>query len=97
MERWTKPREAVSAFLFELPIFKHADGKRVSIVWEGVDLDKMKAMLSGPEGLAAEAEDTVIHPSKSTSRSVGAIEGPRHRRRLLVRGWRDRLDVSRVD
>jgi hypothetical protein len=43
-------------------IFKHADGKRVSIVFEDVDLDKLKATMGTPEAAAAKAEDTVIDP-----------------------------------
>lgn len=43
-------------------IFRHADGKGVSIVAEGVDLAKMQALLSTPEAAAAKAEDTVIDP-----------------------------------
>jgi len=34
----------------------------VSIVWEDVDLNKMKALLDSPEGKAAEAAHTVIDP-----------------------------------
>ena len=65
MDKWNDGQNRAKLFphfCSSYRIFKHADGKRVSIVWEGVDLDKMKAMLSGPEGLAAEAEDTMIHP-----------------------------------
>ena len=34
----------------------------VSIVWENVDLEKMKAMFSSSEDKAAEAAHTVIQP-----------------------------------
>jgi hypothetical protein len=43
-------------------IFKHMDKTRVSIVFENVDLEKMKALLSSPEAAAAKAKDTVIDP-----------------------------------
>jgi hypothetical protein len=43
-------------------IFKHADKDRVSVVWEGVDLDKMRALLGSAEGNAAKARHTVIDP-----------------------------------
>lgn len=43
-------------------LFKHPDGKRVAIVWEGVDLGKMKATLESPEGAAAKSADTVMEP-----------------------------------
>ena len=44
-------------------IFRHTDANNlVSIVWENVDLKKMKAMLNSSEGKAAEAAHTVIDP-----------------------------------
>jgi len=43
-------------------IFKHVDKNRVSLVWEGVDLDKMKSLLGSPEAAAAKARHTVIDP-----------------------------------
>jgi hypothetical protein len=43
-------------------IFRHTDANLVSIVWENADLEKMKAMLSSPEGKAAEAAHTVVDP-----------------------------------
>ena len=43
-------------------IFKHVDKDQVSIVWEGVDLEKMRALLGSAEGAAAKARHTVIDP-----------------------------------
>ncbi len=43
-------------------IFKHAEKDRVSIVWEGVDLEKMQAVLGSSEASAAKAKHTVIDP-----------------------------------
>ena len=43
-------------------IFKHAEKGQVSIVWEGVDLDKMQAMLASPEAAEGKAAHTVIDP-----------------------------------
>ena len=43
-------------------IFRHTDANLVSIVWENVDLEKMKAMFSSLEAKAAEAAHTVIQP-----------------------------------
>jgi hypothetical protein len=65
IEQWLKGnnRERLFPnFCSSYRIFKHVDGKGVSIVAEGVDLAKMQALLSTPEGAAAKAEDTVIDP-----------------------------------
>ena len=43
-------------------IFRHTDGNLVSIAWENVDLEKMKALLESTEGKAAEAAHTVLDP-----------------------------------
>jgi hypothetical protein len=43
-------------------IFRHVDKDRVSIVWEGVDLEKMRAVLGSAETAAAKAKHTVIDP-----------------------------------
>ncbi len=43
-------------------IFKHAGKDQVSLVWEGVDLEKMKAMLESPEAAEGKAKHTVIDP-----------------------------------
>ena len=65
MDQWSKGenREKLfPTFCSSYRLFKHADGKRVTIVWEGVDLGKMRATLDSPEGAAAKAVDTVIDP-----------------------------------
>ena len=65
MEQWLKGNNRARLFpnfCSSYRIFKHADGERVSIVGEGVDLAKMQAMLSTPEAATAKAEDTVIDP-----------------------------------
>lgn len=65
MNQWlkgTNREKLFPSFSSSYRLFKHADGKRVAIVWEGVDLGKMKATLEGPEATAAEAADTVIEP-----------------------------------
>ncbi len=43
-------------------IFKHVDKDRVSIVFEGVDLEKMRALLNSAEGEAGKTKHTVIDP-----------------------------------
>ena len=43
-------------------IFKHAEKDRVSILWEGADVEKMQAMLASPEAAAGKAAHTVIDP-----------------------------------
>jgi hypothetical protein len=65
MDRWLgghNREKLFPNFCSSYRIFKHADGKRVSIVLEGVDLDKLKATLGTPAAAAAKAEDTVIDP-----------------------------------
>jgi hypothetical protein len=67
MDTWLSggdERKALFAnFSSNYRIFRHADAKNlVSIVWENVDLEKMKAMLDSSEGNAAEAAHTVIDP-----------------------------------
>ena len=65
MEQWLKGNNRARLFpnfCSSYRIFKHADGKRVSIVGEGVDLAKMQAVLSTPEAATAKAEDSVIDP-----------------------------------
>jgi hypothetical protein len=66
MDTWLRGgnnRKAVFAnFCSSYRIFKHAEANRVSIVFENVDLAKMKATLSTPETAAAKAKDTVIDP-----------------------------------
>ena len=43
-------------------IFRHSNQDRVSIVFEGVDLDKMKAILGSSEAAESKAQHTVIDP-----------------------------------
>ena len=43
-------------------IFKHGEKAQVSILWEGVDLEKMQAMLASPEAAEGKAAHTVIDP-----------------------------------
>jgi hypothetical protein len=65
MEQWLKGNNRARLFpnfCSSYRIFKHADGERVSIVGEGVDLAKMQAVLSTPEAATAKAEDSVIDP-----------------------------------
>ena len=65
MDQWLKGKnreKLFPTFSSNYRLFRHADGKRVGIVWEGVDLGKMKATLDSPEGAAAKAADTVIDP-----------------------------------
>jgi hypothetical protein len=66
MDTWLRggnERKALfKSFCSSYRIFKHVDQDRVSIVWEGVDLDKMRAMLGSAEGAAGKAKHTVIDP-----------------------------------
>jgi hypothetical protein len=66
METWLAGgdgRKAVFAqFCSSYRIFKHADGNRISIVCENVDIAKMKATLSAPETEAAKKKHTVMDP-----------------------------------
>ena len=66
MDTWLKgsdERDALFAdFSSSYRIFKHADSQHVSVVWEDVNFDKMKALLESPEGKAAEAAHTVVEP-----------------------------------
>ena len=50
------------SFCSSYRIFKHVDKDRVSLVWEGVDLEKMQALLGSAEGEAGKAKHTVIDP-----------------------------------
>jgi hypothetical protein len=43
-------------------IFKHPDKAEVAIVFEGVDLAKMREVLAGPETAAGKARHTVVDP-----------------------------------
>ena len=50
------------SFCTSYRIFKHVDKDWVSLVWEGVDLEKMQALLGSPEGAEGKAKHTVIDP-----------------------------------
>ena len=43
-------------------IFRHTTKDRVCLVWNDVDLEKMKAMMNSPETAAGKAKHTVIDP-----------------------------------
>lgn len=43
-------------------VFRHADKDRVSLVFEGADLEKMKALLESLEAAEGKAKHTVIDP-----------------------------------
>ena len=66
MDKWLgggKVRtKTFSGFCSSHRIFKHSDRDQVSIVFEGVDLDKMKAILGSSEAAASKAQHTVIDP-----------------------------------
>ena len=66
METWLGGGEVrtktFSGFCSSHRVFKHADKEQVSIVFEGVDLDKMKAVLGSSEAAASKAQHTVIDP-----------------------------------
>jgi hypothetical protein len=51
-----------ASFSSSYRIFKHAEKDQVSIVWEGVDLEKMHAVLSSADASASKARHTVIDP-----------------------------------
>ena len=80
MDQWLKGKDREKlfpTFCSSYRLFKHADGKRVAIVWEGVDLGKMKATLDSPEGAAAKAADTFFHDRFSENRqSARGIRKP---------------------
>ena len=54
--------EIFKNFCSSYRIFKHVDQNQVSLVWEGVDLEKMQAMLGSPEAAEAKERHTVIDP-----------------------------------
>jgi hypothetical protein len=66
METWLKGGDERSklfgSFSSNYRIFRHADTDRVSVVWEDVDIEKMKTLLNSSEGKAAEAAHTVVDP-----------------------------------
>ncbi len=66
MDTWLGGGETRAAlfanFSSSYRIFKHAEKDQVSILWEGVDLEKMQAMLGSPEAAEGKAAHTVIDP-----------------------------------
>ena len=54
--------ELFASFSSSYRIFRHAEKDRVSIVYEGVDLEKMQAVLASPEAADGKAAHTVIDP-----------------------------------
>jgi hypothetical protein len=66
MDTWLGGGEVRAAlfanFSSSYRIFKHAENDQVSIVFEGVDLEKMQAMLASPEAAEGKAKHTVIDP-----------------------------------
>ncbi len=66
MDTWLGGGETRAAlfasFSSSYRIFRHAEKDRVSIVWEGVDVDKMQTMLASPEAAQSKAAHTVIDP-----------------------------------
>lgn len=56
-------RKALFAnFCSSYRIFRHASENRVSIVLEGADLEKMRALINSDEGKAARAKHSVLDP-----------------------------------
>ncbi len=66
METWLAGgedrQELFKTFCSSYRISKHVDRDEVSLIFEGVDLEKMNATLSSPEASAAKAKHTVIDP-----------------------------------
>jgi hypothetical protein len=66
MDTWlaggNERKKLFANFCSSYRIFRHPDAKRVSLVWEDVDLEKMKAILDSPEAKPAKAKHTVIDP-----------------------------------
>jgi hypothetical protein len=66
MKTWLKggdERKALfKGFCSSYRIFKHATKDQVCLVWNNVDLEKMKAMMTSPETAAGKAKHTVIDP-----------------------------------
>ena len=66
MKTWFKggdERKAIfKGFCSGYRIFKHANKNQVCLVWNDVDLEKMKAAMASPEAAARKAAHTVIDP-----------------------------------
>ena len=66
MKTWLKggdERKALfKGFSSRYRIFKHATKDQVCLVWNDVDLEKMKAAMASPETAAGKAKHTVVDP-----------------------------------
>lgn len=66
MDKWLSGgavrTETFANFCSSHRVFKHSNQSQVSIVFEGVDLEKMNAVLGSPDAGASKAEHTVIDP-----------------------------------
>ena len=66
MDAWLaggdKRKALFASFCSSYRTFKHADKDRVSLVFEGADVEKMQAMLNSAEAAASKTEHTVIDP-----------------------------------
>ena len=66
MDTWlaggSERQEVFKGFSSSYRIFRHAGKNEVSIVFEDVDLEKMKATLESSETAKAKAKHTVIDP-----------------------------------
>ena len=66
MDTWlaggSQRQELFKSFSSGYRIFRHAEKNEVSIVFEGVDLEKMTAMLGSSEAAEAKARHTVVDP-----------------------------------
>ncbi len=66
MDTWlaggSERQELFKGFSSGYRIFRHAEKNEVSIVLEGVDLEKMKVTLESSEAANAKARHTVIEP-----------------------------------
>ena len=66
METWLagghNRKPAFDQFCKSYRLFRHTDDNRVSIVCEGVDLEKMREVLSSEMATKAKEADTVLDP-----------------------------------
>jgi hypothetical protein len=57
-----KGRHFSRHFASSYRIFRHTTRDQVCLVWNDVDLEKMKAAMTSPETVAGKAKHTVIDP-----------------------------------
>jgi len=66
MEKWlaggNEGLNMFKAFCTSYQVFKHVERSEVSIVWQGVDLEKMEAVLGSPETQQLKERHTVLDP-----------------------------------